>query len=144
MKCDRCKYNNPTGSKKCINCGKELPEEENPTVFTIIIQESNKKKIKNRKENDYYLTEYRGPTINPPPKLKKGKKLWIAGILSILIVGFGHFYLKNYKRGLSFLLIQIISGLLYTKIEIFLCLALFNYIYQILDVILFYKKNYEN
>lgn len=44
------------------------------------------------------------------------KKPWLAGLLSFLIAGVGHFYLGLWKRGLAWLLSAIALGILLTII----------------------------
>lgn len=66
MKCDRCYYKNPDDVDYCINCGKKLPEKapEKPIVYSakeVLKKEEHKKKENKRSDNDYYITEYRGP-----------------------------------------------------------------------------------
>ena len=162
MKCDRCNYENPDDAKVCINCGYQLPE--NPTIICHIQNNPNTKnnttnnniqqnlketkvqitKNKQRNDNDYYETQYRGPTTFNKIEPKKGKKLWLTILLSILCVGLGQIYLKEYKKAFIFITIAIITSILSMRYEIFLVIGFFNGIYQLLDAIKDYKKYYIN
>ncbi|WP_303235489.1 zinc-ribbon domain-containing protein [Methanosphaera cuniculi] len=97
-----------------------------------------------RNDNDYYETQYRGPSTFNKIEPKKGKKLWLTILLSILCVGLGQIYLKEYKKAFIFITIAIITSILSMRYEIFLVIGLFNGIYQLLDVIKDYKKYYIN
>lgn len=92
-----------------------------------------------RAVNDYYLTEYKGPQDQQQKVPKKGKKLWITVVLAILFVGFGHIYLKEYKKALIFIIIAIVTSV---KIAFFTVIGVFNTMYQLLDAINTYKSNY--
>lgn len=146
MKCDRCNFENPDDTTHCINCGKKLPEKVE-TVTTYLIIESSKKKqekynIEENNANDYYNVSYKGPdNIKKTDTIQEDKKLWIAVVLSLFIVGMGHFYLKKYMRGLKFLMINVILGIVSLFYPDIIILVFVNSVCQIIDVIQCYKKN---
>ncbi|PAV07073.1 zinc-ribbon domain-containing protein [Methanosphaera cuniculi] len=111
----------------------------------VIRKAQNQNKTSSRRnDNDYYETQYRGPSTFNKIEPKKGKKLWLTILLSILCVGLGQIYLKEYKKAFIFITIAIITSILSMRYEIFLVIGLFNGIYQLLDVIKDYKKYYIN
>ncbi len=69
-------------------------------------------------------------------KIKKPKKMWLTLLLSLLFIGFGHFYLGKYLRGLIFLAFALITGYLSLKYHDFIYIWLMISIYQIIDAAL--------
>lgn len=145
MKCDRCNFENPDDKTHCINCGKKLPKKVESITTYLIIESSKKKQerynIEENNANDYYNVSYKGPdNIQKIESTNKEKKLWIAVVLSLFIVGTGHFYLKKYIRGLNFLMINVILGIVSLSYPNIIVLVFVNSLYQIIDVIRCYKK----
>lgn len=118
-------------------------EPDNMQTPSSIIRKSNLKDNENhRNDNDYYMTNYRGPLEFEKNKPKKGKKLWVTIVLSILCVGLGQIYLKEYKKAFFFITVGILSTILATRYEVFFTIGIFNAIYQLLDAIKDYKEQY--
>lgn len=122
--------------------GSDINNQNNEDTAKLKASNIQKRQQDSRAINDYYLTEYKGPENQQPKVPKKGKKLWITVVLAILFVGFGHIYLKEYKKALIFILIAIITSLLSVKIAFFTIIGVFNTMYQLLDAINTYKSNY--
>ncbi|MDD6285397.1 TM2 domain-containing protein [Candidatus Methanosphaera massiliense] len=139
MKCDRCYYENPDDETYCINCGKKLPEKTKPTVITVITIPS---KNKEKKENDYYSIEYKGPEITTQNQNNTNNDEdienndLIAIFLSFLFPGFGHLYIKQNIKGIIYLFIAIILGYISTIKQEVIYVLVVVYLIQVMDVII--------
>ncbi|HGN7442377.1 TPA: hypothetical protein ACKW3X_002731 [Staphylococcus aureus] len=63
------------------------------------------------------------------------KKLWLSILLSILIPGLGHIYIKDFKLGISFVILSfILSACIQLVHPIFTFIYLILWIYVIINV----------
>ncbi len=80
----------------------------------------------NQKQNSQYNSEKKDT--------KRQKSTFLAVLLSLIVAGFGHFYLGKYMRGAVFLVLSLILSFLSSTYEIAFYIGIAVLVYQACDV----------